>query len=185
MTRNSARTTNLLATTSRIVLFWKGNYRTWSIYGSYLSADSVNATANQVTVKKDSLEENEPEISYGEEATDHDKDWTLFESEGIKKRENGPSVKWENEKQSARRVQVDEKLKMKLKKQVKHKKAAKADEKDLLVQQPSVPITLEEYMLEEWFKTMEEEEEEEITCSCKMVILDIDSKNQVSALLIP
>lgn len=85
MTRNSARTTNLLATTSRIVLFWKGNYRTWSIYGSYLSADSVNAPANQVTIKKDSLEENEPEISYGEEATDHDKDWTLFESEGIKK----------------------------------------------------------------------------------------------------
>lgn len=82
-------------------------------------------------------------------------------------------------------MQVDEKLKMKLKKQVKHKKVAKADEKDLLVQQPSVPITLEEYMLEEWFKTMEEEEEEEITCSCKMVILDINSKNQVSALLIP
>lgn len=42
-----------------------------------------------------------------------------------------------------------------------------------LVQQPAVPLTLEEYMPREWFEIVEEkekkEEEEEVLFSCRMI----------------
>lgn len=51
-----------------------------------------------------------------------------------------------------------------------------------LVQQPAVPLTLEEYMPREWFEIVEEkgkkEEEEEVLFSCRMIIVDIDFQNR-------
>lgn len=64
----------------------------------------------------------------------------------------------------------------------KHKKKARlrktaqtVNETYLLVQQRLVPVALEEYMLREWFKTVEEEEDkEEVLYFCKTIVIDID-----------
>lgn len=64
----------------------------------------------------------------------------------------------------------------KQKKKAKARKTAQTvSEKDLLVEQPSLPVSLKKYMHAEWFKTVEEEEdEEEVLYSYRMVIVDID-----------
>lgn len=47
------------------------------------------------------------------------------------------------------------------------------------MQQPLLPVTLEEYMPREWFKMVEEEDEEgEAFYSCKMIIVDIDFRER-------
>lgn len=42
------------------------------------------------------------------------------------------------------------------------------------MQQPPVPFTLEEYLLGEWLKVVEEEEDEEVLYSCRTIIVEID-----------
>lgn len=55
------------------------------------------------------------------------------------------------------------KMEAKKKKRAERKKATKTQiDQGQLVHQPLVPITLEEYMPEEWFKMVEEDEEEEV-----------------------
>lgn len=54
-------------------------------------------------------------------------------------------------------------MEAKKKKRAERKKATKTQiDQGQLVHQPLVPITLEEYMPEEWFKMVEEDEEEEV-----------------------
>lgn len=61
------------------------------------------------------------------------------------------------------------------------KKAAQATHgKDQLVQQPPVLVILEEYMSEEWFRTVvEEDDKEEVLYSCRMITSISTSKNIV------
>lgn len=67
------------------------------------------------------------------------------------------------------------KIEAKKKKKGEQKKAPKSTEgKIQLVLQPAVPITLEEYMLGEWFRMVEEEDEvEEVFYSYRKITVDI------------
>lgn len=49
-----------------------------------------------------------------------------------------------------------------------------------LVKQPPAPVILEDYMLGELFKMVEEKEEEEVFYSCRMIIIDVVSKSTAS-----
>lgn len=65
------------------------------------------------------------------------------------------------------------KVKKKKKAELEQVANTKGDQGQLM-QQLQVPIILEEYMLGEWLRIVEEEdEEEEVIYSCRMVIVDI------------
>lgn len=49
------------------------------------------------------------------------------------------------------------------------------NEKDLLEQKAPVVVTLEEYMLQEWVKMVDEEEnKEKFIYTCKVIVISID-----------
>lgn len=87
----------------------------------------------------------------------------MSDSKGTKKRwEPTNTVKVAEQKatRAARKEHKLLKIEAKKKNMVKHKKTAKATKgKDQLVQQPPVPVTLEEYVQGEWFRMMEDENE--------------------------